>query len=82
MFVTELGTFTSGAITYIDGGSYRCWSRLGAGASFTKLKPLSKPGCILLIQELCLKKLFFYVKSEVKTQMEINLVLSKGVFEV
>lgn len=62
VFVTGLGTFISGALTHIDGRSYSCWSRLGAMASFTKLKPLSKPGCMLLVQELSLKKPFFYVK--------------------
>lgn len=62
MFVTDLGTFVLGAITCIGGRSCRCWSRLGARACFTELKPLINPGCALLVQEPSLKKPFVYVK--------------------
>lgn len=84
MFVTDLGTFILGAIAYVGGRSYRCRSRLGARATFTKLKP----------EQACLhgastgavpKETGFFVLKEnlMKKQTEIiNLILSKDVFEV
>lgn len=40
----------------------QAWSQ----GSFTKLKPLRKPSCMLLVQELSLKKPFLYIKSEME----------------
>ena len=47
---------------YVDGRSYSCQSRPGARAGSVKPKPLSPPGCALLVQDLSLKKPFFYAE--------------------